>query len=916
MFNTISKLSLLTFFILLFSVISVKAQNKKNTLLIIDPLGKPISDVYVQVISGEYTYTDLTDNKGSAKFGKVENIFTVITSHLGYGVEQKQFTVNNKAIYKLELIPVTTALQDIVVTAKEGKGLSSSSIINRKAMAHLQPSSFSDLMELLPGGKASEPNLTSTNRVLIREFGKGGGQYNTGSLGTQFMIDGAILNTNADFQVSVDRNGPTHNTTNIGVDMRTIATNDIESVEIVRGIPSAAYGDLTSGLVKITRKSGFKSLEARLKTDGFSKLFYLSRGFAVSATWDINVNVDYLNAKSDPRDITQLYNRYGVSIRSKKIYSVGLSDLSWQTNLDYKASIDKNVVDPDVGYEKIDRYKNQKHVFYLTNKLEQRFFGNSFIDKLSLQTNIRQAVENLKQRKLVQFSGPTSISVATETGVNDGYYPKTTFVSNFRTEGRPLDIQAQLKGEGDFTTASIKHNIEFGVDYRYSKNNGKGQIYDVAQPPSDNMTTRPRSFNDIPAHQTLALFLGDRMEYAIQKHKLSLYAGMRLSKMLDVSQEYSIANKIYAEPRVNLQWNFPKVIIGNGELISGVTLGYGELYKQPTLGMLYPNLQYLDFTQLNFGHINPDVRRVNYMTYVVDITNKQLLAAKNVKKEIRLDLGYKGHSLFVTYFDEQMPSGFRSVSNYNSYVYKLYDTSGLDIANMTAPPVLAELPYEDKAVLMSRSQQNNGSETYKRGIEFGYYSPRIKALQTRFTFMGAWFRTTYKNSQPIQEKPNVSLAGKGYEYIGIYNNDTGFEKSGMNYNLVVDTYLSSIDMNISASVQGTWFLREYRAFKHDAPIAYFGLDGVIHDYTDMDRTDTYKQWLIRPVSVTDNMEERLPFDVQVNLKVTKKIFKSLGVSLFVNKLFDYYQPYYFNNKKVERPSSTNPYFGMELTYNF
>ncbi len=31
--------------------------------------------------------------------------------------------------------------------------------------------------------------------------------------------------------------------------MRSISTDDIESVEVVRGIPSAEYGNLTSGMI-------------------------------------------------------------------------------------------------------------------------------------------------------------------------------------------------------------------------------------------------------------------------------------------------------------------------------------------------------------------------------------------------------------------------------------------------------------------------------------------------------------------------------------------------------------------------------------------------------------------------------------------------------------------------------------------
>ena len=62
-----------------------------------------------------------------------------------------------------------------------------------------------------------------------------------------------------------------------GVDMRSISTDNVKSVEIVRGIPSVEYGDLTSGLVKIERKQGGKQLEARFKADMSSYLLSMAK---------------------------------------------------------------------------------------------------------------------------------------------------------------------------------------------------------------------------------------------------------------------------------------------------------------------------------------------------------------------------------------------------------------------------------------------------------------------------------------------------------------------------------------------------------------------------------------------------------------------------------------------------------------
>ena len=68
-----------------------------------------------------------------------------------------------------------------------------------------------------------------------------------------------------------------------------------------------------------------------------------------------------------------------------------------------------------------------------------------------------------------------------------------------------------------------------------------------------------------------------------------------------------------------------------------------------------------------------DLRRINYVTYVIDPTNYALEAARNFKWEVRADLTLAGNRLSVTYFEEDMKSGFRTTSAYDSYDYKAYD---------------------------------------------------------------------------------------------------------------------------------------------------------------------------------------------------------------------------------------------------
>jgi len=919
---TFMKANLIIFFFCFTTI--VFAQNSVEVQVsVTDEQQQGIAEVTVSIKNNLHNYIGLTDEKGVAYFQVVPDQYQIQYFHIGYQSQQYTKDLLAKQMIGVVLTPLVKELQEVIITAEEGKGLSTKSVINRKAMEHLQPSSFADLLELLPGGLAKTPSLTRTNVIRIREFGSAISGYNTSALGVQFVMDGNVLNSNMDMLQAVNlsnnftgASATSRSTNSIGVDMRTLPTNDIESVEIIRGIPTVSYGDLTSGLVLIHRKSGYTKWQARVKADGFSKSYYVGKGFTVSPTWTLNTSLDYLEALEDPRNIYESYKRINASIRSKKVFSILENTLEWRSNLDYSRNMDDVKVDPDTGYAKTDYYKNERQKISFSNNLEYKFASNPIFKNIKLTSNVNQGIEDIKQRIFVQFSGPIAVSTAIEEGINEGYFPELSYVSNTKTEGRPLNINAKLETNLSFYTGIFKQDAEIGVDYRYAHNFGRGELYDLLQPPSDRSTTRPRAYKDIPAYQNVAFFMGDRMSWNYAEHTFGLYGGVRISKMLGMDKSYDLSKKMYVEPRLVLQWGLPQMVLGEEKLKMDVTLGYGQLYKQPTGLMLYPNTQYLDILQLSFKPIDSEYQMASFMTYVRNPANKQLVAAKNTKKEIRLDLNYAKHDFFITYFDEKMPNGFRTISSFSTYDFRRYDPSGIDLENLTEKPKLEDIPYQERNQIRTISRVENGSSTYKKGIEFGYTSPRFKGINTRFSLTGAWFETKYINSIPVQEKPSVSLAGNDYPYVGIYENSDGNIVGGLNYNLIVDTYLPALDMNISASFQGVVFKNDTRTAKNAEPISYFGADGVVHPYTEVDKENAYLQWLIRNVSTTTNLNTFYTFDMRVNLKVSKRVYKDVKMSLFVNKLFSYMSPYRYNNTTIYRKDTTNPYFGMELTYNF
>lgn len=913
------------FCLLSFVCINVKAQSESFpiTIQVLDDLKEPLVNATVKQNQEKDV---LTNKDGIAVLNLSIGRHIILISGNGYDEKEFHLNVESQQTHTVEL-KKETKIAEVIITAKEGKGLTSKSVINRQAMQHLQPSSFADLMELLPGGLSKDPNLSVTNEVTLREnrgpiTATSNTAYNTTSLGVQFMIDDNVWNTNANLQTSVDnaqmgyavRNRATSST---GVDMRTISTNDIEKVEVIRGIPSAAYGDLTSGVIKIERKIGYSRLEARFKADGFSKQYYVGKGFLINKNWSINANIDYLDFKQNPTDEFENYQRITASLRSKLQTNLWQRPLEWRSNIDFSNNIDKKKYDPDTGYALTDSYTNSNQRASFTNNFIYKLNANAIFDKLVLNTAIRQGFERIEQVKLVQLSGPRSLSLTTTAGENIGIYPSTRYITESSTDGKPLDLSIFSQATGSHKIGQLYNDYEIGIDWKYSKNFGKGQQWDLSTPPSAVIGARPRAFDDIPAWQNLAVFAGNQMSYNLNQHKFSFYTGLRVSKLLGIDNSYAISNKIFAEPRANFQYNLPHIFINDNPLKIDVTLGYGILYKQPTLLMLYPNQKFSDYAQVNYYHNDENYRYVNFMTYVQNRENKNLTAAKNIKKEMRLDLSYKGHDFFITYYKEDLKNGFRSTAQNPVHSYKKYNTAYIDLSQWGENgPDLSNVPYETIREFGDYSITENGSATLKDGIEFGYASPRIKGINTKFNLSGAWFKTQYRNTVPVLERPDISLAGSSYPYYGIYKNATGYVNENLNYNLIVDTYLPNLGLIVSTSIQGSLYNYQKYDQRIPEPISYIDLDGMTHPFTDADRTDTYKQWLVRNVSTTDNLARRYTYTIRANFKVTKIIYKGLKTSMFVNRLFSYEHPYYFLGTKIIRKDGNEPYFGMELNYNF
>lgn len=859
--------------------------------------GERIADAAVMAL--ETQQSGVSNAQGVAKLPLVAGYYTLDITHVSYGEVIRAVKIDRaNQILTISMAQQTQLIEEVVVTASESQGAASASVVGKEAMEHLQPSSFADIVSMLPGATTQAPNLTSANTIKLREAGNGttNSDYDAASLGTSFVVDGAPISTDANMQyVQGGSSGQDdqRQVVNKGVDMRTISTDDIEKVEIIRGIAGAEYGDVTSGVVKIERTMKPTPWRARFKADGFSKLFYVGKGIG----WNhdrtvLNVGVDYLNAKNDPTNTLENYQRITASVRLQNRWRVNGTNIRWQNCFDYTGSIDNDKVDPDINHNKEDSYRSEYHLMKWCNTLNVSNKSQQFWS-FALTANISYSLDQITQSKFTQLTTPIqpAIDNMQEGNADVGLLPYQ-YVAHHLVDGKPMNIFIRPKANFFFHTWTLEHKAAVGVEWKYDKNFGRGQVYDLTRPLNYSSYMRPRAYNDIPASNQLAWYVQDDIHIPIIHTSFDLEIGLRGTSLMGLDRNYAMHGKVYLDPRANLMYNIP---VKGGKVYLAAAIGRHT--KMPTLLQLYPNLIYEDLKATDI-HVSPTDSTMNIYTHIIDPTNRNLAPARNLKWEVRAGLEIHQHRFSVTYFQEQMNDGFRQWKNCVPFEYPIY-TDGLPA-------------YYKK--LLTYSMTTNGSEIRKQGVEWQYSSPRISAICTRFTINGAWLRTTYQNSQAMfsTDKLQATVGNTAVRdlYIGYYDWTEGSIRENLNTNLIADVYIKPIGLTVSATFELNWYTASQTLYKNGTPIAYMDLSGELKPYTEESKQDEYLQWLVFTYNNDQFRRKVIPFAGYLNLRVQKSITKYADLAFFVNKLLDYLPDYEVDGVTIHR--SASPYFGMEI----
>ena len=247
---------------------------------------------------GQYAVTDV---KGRALIKNIpQGTYTLTITYVGYETYTTTIAVTNKDLnLNIRMSEASLALKEVSVTAKQNAaGTSTASIIGRQAIDHLQASSLADIMQLVPGQLIGHNDLISPTNLQLRQLVNN----NTSAFGSTVIVDGMPISNNG----SVSQ-GPLTEFT--GTDLRNIAADDVNEVEVIRGIPSAEYGDLSSGMVIVHSKVGVTPWQVKAKVNPALMNYSIGKGENFGKAGIFNASFDYAQSWGDPRWKTNSYHR-------------------------------------------------------------------------------------------------------------------------------------------------------------------------------------------------------------------------------------------------------------------------------------------------------------------------------------------------------------------------------------------------------------------------------------------------------------------------------------------------------------------------------------------------------------------------------------------------------------------------------
>lgn len=860
--------------------------------------GKPVE--FASILLQETGQWAVSDEAGHFSIRNVgAGKLTLIVQCLGYQKRTLPMTLTrNVDNLRLRLKQESLKLDEVTVTARRKTNEATTSYtIDRTALDQQQILKIGDVAALLPGGKTENPSLMSDSRMALRS---GSQERGNASFGTAIEVDG----------VRIDNNATLGETT--GASTRTISASNVESVEVVTGIPSVEFGDLSNGVVKVNTRRGKSPFIVEGKINQHTRQIALNKGFDLgSGRGVLNTSFEHARSFNDAASPYTAYQRNILSLNYMNTFMKTTMPLTLNIGLSGNIGGYNSEADPD---EQLDDYRKVRD-----NALRGHFELNWLLNKrwltnLSLKTSLSYADKRSETYASTSSASTQPYIHTTEEGYfiaqdydanpnasivlgPTGYW----YVKSFN-DSKPLSWTVKLKAE-DIAQCSVfnvqwTNRLMLGADYSGSHNAGRGTYYDDMRVAP---TWREYRYDDLPVMHNVALYIEDKVIIPTSKRaSFELTVGLRDDITMISGSDYGTVSTL--SPRVNGRYIFWRN--QRKRIVSDLLLhaGWGKSVKLPSFQVLYPSPSYAD--RLAFASTSTSDNRSYYAYHTYPskaLYNPDLCWQYTLQTDCGIELTIKGTRVALSVFHHKTFRPYMSTDIFSPMTYKYTAPAALnsigipandrrfsvdrqtgivtvsDATGTVAPKVLS---YTERNTYAVNNRYINASPVSRYGVEWTIDFAQIKPLRTSIRLDGNYYRYKGSDETLFADIPlgvNTTMTGnKPYGYVGYYRGSNmttagssavasvsnGMLSKQTNMNVTVTTHIPKIRMIVALRLETSLYnyrsqLSELengtRGYVLESNSDYFG--------TPYDGSSENKFMAVYPEYYTtwDNPKEMIPF---------------------------------------------------------
>ncbi len=853
--------------------------------------GKPIE--YASILMSENGLWAITNDKGEYTISHVPRGKTSLTVRcLGYATATLPLNVtSDRRHLTIKLREDNLSLDEVqVVARRKGDDATTSYTIDRQALDNQQVLNLSDIMALLPGGKTVNSTLMNDNRISLRSDG---GEKGNASFGTAIEVDGVRLNNNSMMGESMASS------------TRNISSSNIESVEIVTGIPSVEYGDLSNGVVKVNTRKGISAFIIEGKINQHTQQVAVNKGFELGRHHGmLNVSLEHARSFSNTVSPYTSYQRNVLSLHYTNTFMSKSTPLTLNGGLTTNIGGYNSKADPD---NVLESYAKSRDNMFSGDLSIEWLLNKSWITNLSLKASV-----TYQDKRTENYYNAHSASTQPYIhATTEGYHIATDYDENPNadiilgptgywyvlefSDQKPITYNLALKYDWNKRWGNVVNRLKIGGEYKVNGNDGRGTYY-------DNMryapTWREYRYDELPWVRNMALYAEDKITVGTGKaSSLQLTAGLRNDITKISRSEYGTVSSI--SPRFNAKyvfWHNRKALVSH----LSVHAGWGKSVKLPSFQILYPSSSYSDVLAFTPGSTADNKAFYAYYTYPSKaLYNSELKWQYTNQTDIGVEMTLAGTKISISGFYHRTMNPYTAITHYTPYNYKMttqaaIENSGIASANRRysideqtgvvtltdASGVVApiELAYSSRQAYNTNRQYINGSPVERYGLEWIIDFPQIKPLRTTLRLDGNYYyykgldETLFAGAQTSSGNSTYS----SYPLVGYYRGSSstslavassgtvsnGSINKQVNLNATLSTHIPKIRLIVTLRLESSLYyydkpLSELSTGTRGIVIAnaedYFGTP-----YTGTER-DTYIAIYPEYYSTWDNPNKLIPF---------------------------------------------------------